>query len=72
MGGLLSFGTSDEQEQPVVAEAAPAPSPVAAASTDTLCRNVAQQDATAQSFDPQTQQKVALQSYAQCRALFNR
>jgi uncharacterized lipoprotein YajG len=66
---LFSFDTPQDD---AVAEAAPAPQQQAAAvvpPNDSLCRAVAQQDATGNGFDQPTQARVAQQSYAQCMAL---
>jgi PBP1b-binding outer membrane lipoprotein LpoB len=67
---LFSF----DSPQPAAEEAAaPQPAPLqqtaAAAPNDSLCRAVAQQDATGNGFDQPTQQRVAQQSYAQCIAV---
>lgn len=65
---LLSFDkTSDDQPVAVQSEA---PAPVAAAPDDSFCQNVALQDATRGAFDPETQKRMAAQSYSQCRAIY--
>jgi hypothetical protein len=54
--------------------AAPAPAqsaPGAPANAD-FCRAVAMQDATANGFDPATQQRVYARSYGQCVAIYSR
>jgi uncharacterized lipoprotein YajG len=68
---LFNFDTPQEDAQAVPQAAAqPAPQQTAAVSpNDSLCRAVAQQDATGNGFDQPTQQRVAQQSYAQCMAL---
>jgi hypothetical protein len=66
---LLSFDSAPQEEPVTQAAAVPAP---ATAPDDSLCQHVAVQDATGNGFDPVTQKKVAAQSYAQCRAIFNR
>ncbi|MBA2588906.1 MAG: hypothetical protein H0U98_09815 [Alphaproteobacteria bacterium] len=51
----------------------PAPQPVAAAPANSdFCQSLATQDATANSFDPATQQRVLRQSYAQCLTIYSR
>jgi len=69
---LMSFGGSRDREEVTQAAAtAPAPAPVAAApASNAFCTNVAQQDATGNGYDQATQQRVALQSYQQCVAIF--
>jgi hypothetical protein len=61
-------------EQPVTpaattAAASQAPAPVP---NSDLCRAVATQDATANDFDPATQQRVFARSYSQCVAMYTR
>ena len=51
----------------VAAPQAPAPVP-----NSDLCRAVATQDATANDFDPATQQRVFARSYSQCVAIYTR
>ena len=65
------FNFDSPQEEPVAAPpAAPQQQAAAAVSpNDSLCRAVAQQDATGNGFDQPTQVRVAQQSYAQCMAL---
>ena len=56
------------------AQAAPQPvaaNPAASAGSD-FCKSVATQDATANGFDPATQQRVLQQSYNQCITIYNR
>jgi hypothetical protein len=82
-GGM---GDSDAAEAEVAAEtqapaarahaATAAPQPMAAmpaapANSD-FCKSVATQDATANGFDPATQQRVLAQSYAQCLTIYSR
>ena len=58
----------------VSAPAAPQPvaaAPMAPANND-FCKGVATNDATANSFDPATQQRVLQQSYAQCLTIYSR
>jgi PBP1b-binding outer membrane lipoprotein LpoB len=68
---LFSFDSPQEDaEVPAAPQAAPQQQAAAAvAPNDSLCRAVAQQDATGNGFDQPTQQRVAQQSYAQCMAL---
>jgi uncharacterized lipoprotein YajG len=68
---LFSF---DNPQAEAEAPAAPQPAPLqqtaaAVSPNDSLCRAVAQQDATGNGFDVPTQQRVAQQSYTQCIAL---
>ncbi len=49
---------------------AAAPAPAAAAPPNPFCVGIARQDATTQDFDAATQQKIAVQSYQQCMALY--
>ncbi|HEX4635157.1 MAG TPA: hypothetical protein VH189_03180 [Rhizomicrobium sp.] len=56
----------------VTSSAAPAPSAPAAPANADFCRAVATQDATANDFDPTTQQKVFARSYGQCVAIYSR
>jgi hypothetical protein len=79
-GGM---GDADAAEAEVAAETqAPAttaratPQPMAAnpglpANSD-FCKSVATQDATANGFDPATQQRVLQQSYQQCLTIYSR
>jgi hypothetical protein len=61
---------SPQEEAPAAPQAAPQQQAAATVSSnDSLCRAVAQQDATGNGFDQATQQRVAQQSYAQCIAL---
>lgn len=55
-----------------MAQAAPAPAQVApqAAPPNQFCESVASQDAQGNDFDPATQQRVFVQSYQQCVAVF--
>ena len=73
---LGSFDGGDEAEPEAVAThapAAPAPQPMAAAPANSdFCQSLATQDATANGFDPATQQRVLRQSYAQCLTIFSR
>jgi hypothetical protein len=71
---LTSFDQGSSQE---VADAAPpvqtvAVAPPVASADPSFCRDVAKQDATANSFDPATQQRMAQQSYAQCVAIYSK
>lgn len=56
-------------------QAAAAPQPMTAmpapANSD-FCKSLATQDATANGFDPATQQRVLAQSYQQCLAIYSR
>jgi len=54
--------------------AAPAAMPTAPAAPANaeFCRAVAMQDATANGFDPATQQRVYARSYGQCVAIYSR
>jgi hypothetical protein len=64
---LFSFDTPQEEaEAPAAPPAALQQQAAVAAPNDSLCRAVAQQDATGNGFDQPTQQRVAQQSYAQC------
>jgi Tfp pilus assembly protein PilP len=76
---LGSYGGGDEAEPEAVAThapapQAPAPQPMAAAppANSDFCQSLATQDATANSFDPATQQRVLRQSYAQCLTIYSR
>ena len=56
---------------PVIAQAAPAPVPEGAQpQPNAFCMSVATQDAGGNDFDPATQQRVFVQSYRQCVAVF--
>jgi uncharacterized lipoprotein YajG len=68
---LFNFDSPQaEAEAPAAPQAAPQQqAAVVVAPNDSLCRAVAQQDATGNGFDAPTQQRVAQQSYAQCMAL---
>ena len=84
-GGM---GDSDAAEAEVAAETqAPAPRAQVTAATNApqpmavmpappnnsdFCRSVATQDATANGFDPATQQRVLAQSYQQCLTIYSR
>lgn len=77
-GGM---GDADAAEAEIAAETqAPArvpqaatPQPMAAAPANSdFCRSVATQDATANGFDPATQQRVLAQSYQQCLTIYSR
>ena len=75
---IANYGGGDEAEPEAVATRAPAaqapaPQPMAAAPANSdFCKSVATQDATANSFDPATQQRVLQQSYAQCLTIYSR
>ncbi len=59
---------------PQTTASAPQPltvTPAASAGSD-FCKGVATQDATANSFDPATQQRVLRQSYDQCLTIYAR
>ena len=59
------------QPAPVTAQAAPAPVPEGAQpQPNAFCVSVATQDAGGNDFDPATQQRVFVQSYRQCVAVF--
>jgi hypothetical protein len=71
---LASFDQGAPQD---VAEAASpvqavAAAPAAPSADPSFCRDVAKQDATANDFDPATQQRMAQQSYAQCVAIYSK
>ncbi|MCX7281265.1 MAG: hypothetical protein NTX21_06885 [Alphaproteobacteria bacterium] len=80
----LNYGGMGEDAEPEMADApqAPAratahisaaPQPMAAAPANSdFCRSVATQDATANGFDPATQQRVLAQSYQQCLTIYSR
>jgi len=53
------------------ATATPQPMAIAPANSD-FCKSVATQDATANGFDPATQQRVLQQSYQQCLTIYSR
>jgi hypothetical protein len=55
--------------QQAAAQAAPQQTAAAVSPNESLCRAVAQQDATGNGFDQPTQVRIAQQSYAQCMAL---
>lgn len=61
-------------QQPTAAAARPAPAPAqtadAAPKPNEFCLGVATQDSQANDFDPATQQRVLVQSYRQCVAIF--
>jgi PBP1b-binding outer membrane lipoprotein LpoB len=65
---LFSFD-SPQDEAVAAPQAAPQQQAAATPPNDSLCRAVAQQDATGNGFDQPTQQRVAQQSYTQCMAL---
>jgi len=82
----LNYGGMGEDAEPEMANAPPAraaaaqvsaaaPQPMAAmpapANSD-FCKSVATQDATANGFDPATQQRVLQQSYQQCLTIYSR
>jgi len=54
------------------ATAAAAPSAPAPVPNSDLCKAVAAQDATANDFDPATQQRVFARSYSQCVTIYAR
>jgi hypothetical protein len=63
--------TSVAQSAPAPVQAAPAPVPEGAQpQPNAFCGAVASQDATGNDFDPPTQQRVFVQSYRQCVAVF--
>jgi hypothetical protein len=71
--------TSEGDGQPATASAHAAPPAISstAASAEQpanadFCRAVATQDATANGFDQETQQRVFARSYGQCVAIYNR
>ena len=77
-GGM---GESEPDAEPVTVARAPAPQPSApqpmaaapmAPANNDFCKGVATQDATANSFDPATQQRVLRQSYDQCLTVYAR
>jgi hypothetical protein len=66
----------ETQAPATTARATVAPQPMAAnpaqpANSD-FCKSVATQDATANGFDPATQQQVLQQSYQQCLTIYSR
>jgi hypothetical protein len=69
---LTSFDSAPSEEvaqpaaQPALVASAPVPDSTA------FCQAVARQDATGNSFDAATQQRVARQSYAQCVSLYSK
>ena len=58
--------------QTAASNTATIPSAPAAPANADFCRAVATQDATANGFDPATQQKVFARSYGQCVAIYSR
>ena len=75
----LNYGGMAEAEpdvEPVVMARTSAPQPLtvtpAASAGSDFCKGVATQDATANSFDPATQQRVLRQSYDQCLTIYAR
>ena len=61
------------QSAPMTAQAAPAPAAMpegAQPQPNQFCMSVATQDASGNDFDPPTQQRVFVQSYRQCVAVF--
>jgi hypothetical protein len=71
-------GSHDDQPPPVapaptVARIVPAPAPVpegAQPQPNAFCESVASQDTQGNNYDPATQQRVFVQSYRQCVAVF--
>jgi hypothetical protein len=83
----LNYGGMGEDAESEMADAPPAraaaqvsaataaPQPMAIMPTPTnsdFCKSVATQDATANGFDPATQQRVLAQSYQQCLTIYSR
>lgn len=69
VSSLLSFGDKTDDEPVVEAVTAPVAPP---APDDSFCKAVAVEEATQNDFDTETQKRVAAQSYAQCRTIFQR
>jgi len=72
-GDAAEAEVASEAQAPAQVPQAAAPQPMAAAPANTdFCKSVATQDATANSFDPATQQRVLRQSYQQCLTIYSR
>jgi hypothetical protein len=67
---LTSFGASKPAEAEVAAAPATVPAASAPPAANAFCVGVAKQDATSNGFDTATQQRVAVNSYRQCVAVF--
>lgn len=74
LGGSKQASTPAAQPRATTLAAAPAPAPAQAAGAapqpNQFCASVASGDANGNDFDPATQQRVFIQSYQQCVAVF--
>jgi hypothetical protein len=66
---LMSF-PGDDNPDPAAAAPAAVATAAPAAGPSAFCQSVATHDATANDFDPATQQKMGQKSYSQCVTLF--
>jgi hypothetical protein len=72
-GGQENPAPPPARSAPVTARAEPMPAPIpegAQPQPNQFCASVATQDAGGNDFDPATQQRVFVQSYRQCVAVF--